>query len=79
MTLLLNDLIEQLISNKLKTLLLKEKMKNSKIHIRFDKEKHQCINMKSNLRKHFTHRTFVQDIADLIIKDSSVRVRMLVN
>jgi len=80
------DVINPLFNNKLMFYLIEElninsfeTLKNSKIHIPFDKEKHQCINMKSNLRKHFTHRTFVQDIADLIIKDPSVRVRMLVN
>jgi len=37
------------------------------------------VNYKNDLHGNFTHRTFAQDIVDLMVKDSRVRVRMLVN
>jgi len=54
-------------------------IKKNKIHIRFNKDKQQYTNIKSDFHKHYTHRTFVQDITELIVKDPRVRVRMLVN
>ena len=56
-----------------------EVVDNQKIRIILDSENSQYLNNENHHKGHFTHRSFVQDIADLIVKDPRVRVRMLVN
>jgi len=54
-----------------------EVVDNNKIRITLDKVNNRFIK-NSNLKRHFTHRTFIRDVADLIVKDPRVRVKLLV-